>query len=314
MSSFLVTGGAGFIGSHIVDRLVQEGHTVRVLDNFLAGKMENIEHNLDKIDLIKGDLRDMETVTRAVDGMEFILHQAALRSVPRSVEDPLPYCDVNIKGTLNLLMAARDAGVKRVVFASSSSVYGNNPELPKHEKMLPDPISPYAVTKLAGEAYCRTFTQLYGLETVSLRYFNVFGPRQDPHSQYATVIPLFITAMIKGERPVIFGDGHHSRDFTYVSNNVDANLLACTAPAASGEIINVACGQRFSLLELVQAINDFLGTSIEPIFAPERPGDVKHTQGDNRKAQELMNYSPKISFMEGLKEMVHWTLATCTKN
>lgn len=304
MSAYLVTGGAGFIGSHIVDRLVQDGHNVRVLDNFFAGKMSNIEHNLNKIDLINGDLRDMETVARAVDGIDYVLHQAALRSVPMSVADPLPYCDVNIRGTLNLLTASRDAGVKRLVFASSSSVYGDNPALPKTEDMMPEPISPYAVTKHAGESYCRMFTKLYGLDTVSLRYFNVFGPRQDPHSQYATVIPLFITVMMRGERPVIFGDGLQSRDFTFVSNNVDANLLACTAPDSAGEIINIACGQNHTLLRLVEIINELLGTSIEPILADERAGDVKHTKGDGSKARKLLGFEPKVDFEEGLREMV----------
>lgn len=306
-----MTGGAGFIGSHIVDRLVAEGHQVRIIDNFFAGKIAYIEHNLDKIELIKGDIVDMEAVKAAVDGVDYVLHQAALRSVPRSVDDPLPYCDVNIKGTLNLLLASRDAGVKRLVFASSSSVYGNNPALPKQEDMMPAPVSPYAVTKEAGEQYCKTFTTLYGLETVSLRYFNVFGPRQDPESNYATVIPKFILAIMAGKHPVIYGDGYQSRDFTFVRNNVEANLLACTAPSAvAGEVLNIACGERYDLRFILEGINSFLGTSVQPIFEKDRAGDVKHTQGDATKAQELIGWKPSVSFMEGLEEMVRWTVDT----
>lgn len=307
MSFYLVTGGAGFIGSHIVDRLVQNGEKVRVLDNFSTGKRANIEHNLGEIDLINGSLTDMGTVRRAVEGVDYVLHQGALPSVPRSVNDPIGSNDANINGTLNLLVAARDAGVKRLVFASSSSVYGDSPSLPKHERMPPDPLSPYALTKLAGECYCRLFTDLYGLETVSLRYFNVFGPRQDPESQYAAVIPKFIKCMLKGERPVIYGDGLQSRDFTYVENNVEANILACSAPRAVGEVMNIACGDRFSLLDLVDIINRILGTSIEPVFEPARPGDVKHSQADISKARELIGFEPKVGFVEGLERLVGWT-------
>jgi UDP-glucose 4-epimerase len=303
----LVTGGAGFIGSHIVDRLVQNGEKVRVLDNFSTGKRANIEHNLGEIDLINGSLTDMGTVRRAVEGVDYVLHQGALPSVPRSVNDPIGSNDANINGTLNLLVAARDACVKRLVFASSSSVYGDSPSLPKHERMPPDPLSPYALTKLAGECYCRLFTDLYGLETVSLRYFNVFGPRQDPESQYAAVIPKFIKCMLKGERPVIYGDGLQSRDFTYVENNVEANILACSAPRAVGEVMNIACGDRFSLLDLVDIINRILGTSIEPVFEPARPGDVKHSQADISKARELIGFEPKVGFVEGLERLVGWT-------
>jgi len=307
VSFYLVTGGAGFIGSHIVDRLVQDGEKVRVLDNFSTGKRANIEHNLGEIDLINGSLTDMGTVRRAVEGVDYVLHQGALPSVPRSVNDPIGSNDANINGTLNLLVAARDAGVKRLVFASSSSVYGDSPSLPKHERMPPDPLSPYALTKLAGECYCRLFTDLYGLETVSLRYFNVFGPRQDPESQYAAVIPKFIKCMLKGERPVIYGDGLQSRDFTYVENNVEANILACSAPRAVGEVMNIACGDRFSLSELVDIINRILGTSIKPVFEPARPGDVKHSQADISKARELIGFEPKVGFVEGLERLVGWT-------
>ena len=306
MSSYLVTGGAGFIGSHIVDRLVEDGHEVRVLDDFSTGKMANIEHNLKQIELIEGSVADLETTRRAVEGADYVVHQAALPSVPRSVSDPITSNNINVDGTLNLLVAARDAGVKRLAYASSSSVYGNTPTLPKREDMPPDPLSPYALTKLAGEHYCRIFTSLYGLESVSLRYFNVFGPRQDPASHYAAVIPKFVTAVIRGERPVIYGDGLQSRDFTYVENNVEASLLACHAPEVVGEVLNIACGQRFTLLELVAALNRLLGTCIEPMFEPERPGDVKHSMADISKARKLMGFNPCIGFMEGLEKLVKW--------
>lgn len=305
---YLVTGGAGFIGSHIVDRLVADGEQVRVLDNFFTGNMSHIEHNLSSIELLNGDITDMEAVRGAVDGIDYVLHQAALRSVPVSVAEPLPYCDVNVRGTLNILTASRDAGVKRVVCASSSSVYGSNPALPKQEDMAPAPVSPYAVTKLAGEHYCRMFTLLYGLETVSLRYFNVFGPRQDPKSQYATVIPLFITALREGRRPVIFGDGLQSRDFTYVRNVVDANLKSCVAPGAAGEAFNIACGCRYTLLEIVEALNRMLGTSIDPVLEGERAGDVKHTLADISKASGILGYEPSVSFWDGLEEIVRWMI------
>lgn len=311
MSTYLVTGGAGFIGSHIVDRLVKDRHVVRVFDNFFAGKESNIAHNMDHIELIRGDLRSLEDVTRAVDGMEYILHQAGMRSVPMSVENPYPYNDVNVTGQLNLLMAARDAGVKRLVFASSSSVYGSNPVLPKQEDMLPRPISPYAATKLAGEAYCSMFTELYGLETVSLRYFNVFGPRQDPASQYAAVIPKFIESILRDERPIIFGDGLQSRDFTYVQNNVEANLATCIAPDTAGKVFNIACGECYSLLDIVAAINELLGKSIEPVFDPPRAGDMKHTQADITRAREIIGFNPSVSFMEGLERTVQFIRKNC---
>jgi len=308
VSKFLVTGGAGFIGSHIVDRLVADGEDVRVIDNLSTGKLANMEHNLDKIDFRQESLTDLSVVRNVVDGVDYIIHQAAIPSVPRSVADPIASNDAGINATLNLLVAAKDAGVKRVVYASSSSVYGNSPTLPKHEKMGTNPLSPYALTKLAGEHYLRIFTELYGLETVSLRYFNVFGPRQDPGSQYAAVIPKFITLIARGERPVIYGDGQQSRDFTYVSNNVNANLLACTAPGVAGHVFNIACGERFSLLDLVEAINRILGTSIEPILEDERPGDVKHSLADISKAREAMGFEPIITFTEGLERLVRWTV------
>ncbi len=306
MSSYLVTGGAGFIGSHIVDALVAEGHSVRVLDNLTTGKISNIEHNLDRIELIKDSLTSFEAVKRSVDGVDYVIHQGALPSVPRSVSDPISSNSANIDGTLNLLVASRDAGVKRLVYASSSSVYGDTPVLPKREDMPPNPLSPYAMTKLGAEYYCRIFTKLYGFETVSLRYFNVFGPRQDPSSQYAAVIPKFLVAIKQGERPVIYGNGQQSRDFTYVKNNVNANLLACTAPLAAGEVFNIACGDRFSLLDLVNEINSLLGTNVEPVFEEARAGDVMHSQADISKARDLLGFEPEIAFREGLRELVRW--------
>lgn len=307
MSSYLVTGGAGFIGSHIVDKLVEQGEKVRVLDDLSTGHVENIQHHLDKIEFMQNSLTDRDAVKRAVEGVDYILHQGAIPSVPRSVADPIGSNDAGINGTLNLLVAAKDAGVKRLVYASSSSVYGNSPTLPKHEEMPTRPLSPYALTKLAGEHYLRIFHELYGLETVALRYFNVFGPRQDPTSQYAAVIAKFLSCMIRGERPTIYGDGLQSRDFTYVSNNVNANLLACTAPGVAGEVYNIACGSRVSLLDLVDALNKILGTSIEPIFAAERAGDVKHSQAEISKARERMGFNPIVSFEEGLERLVRWT-------
>ena len=303
---YLVTGGAGFIGSHIVDRLVELGERVRVLDDFSTGRIENIEHNLDKIELIKGSIVDMDTVRRAVKGVDFVLHQAAIPSVPRSVDDPLGSNEANITGTLNVLIAARDAGVKRLVYASSSSVYGDSPTLPKAEDMPPNPLSPYALTKLAGEYYCRMFAQLYGLETVSLRYFNVFGPRQDPNSQYAAVIPKFLTLMAEDRQPVIHGDGLQTRDFTYVENNVTANLLACERPSVAGEVLNIACGESISLLELVENLNRILGKSLEPILSAPRPGDVKHSLADIQKARRLLGFSPEVGFYEGLEKLAVW--------
>lgn len=309
MSRYLVTGGAGFIGSHIVHRLVSDGCPVRVLDNFTTGKRENIADVMDRIELMEGSIADLDTVRTAMRGVDYVLHQAALPSVPRSVEDPIASNLANIDGTLNVLVAARDAGAKRVVYASSSSVYGDSPTMPKREDMPPNPLSPYALTKLAGEFYCRVFYTIYGLETVSLRYFNVFGPRQDPASQYAAVIPRFVTAMLAGEQPVIYGDGTQTRDFTFVGNNVEANLLACTAPGAAGKVFNIACGERYSLLDLVNMINRLLGTDIQPRFEPGRPGDVKHSLADISRAAETLGYSPSVGFEDGLREVVEWLKA-----
>ena len=306
MSLYLVTGGAGFIGSHIVDRLVELSEDVRVLDNFATGKVENIQHNLGKIQLIRGSLVDLETVRQAVNGVDYVLHQGAIPSVPRSVSDPIGSNEANINGTLNLLVAARDAGVKRVVYASSSSVYGDTPTLPKTEDMPTNPLSPYALTKLAGEYYCRMFYSLFGLETVTLRYFNVFGPRQDPTSQYSAVIPKFLSLMLEDRRPVMNGDGLQSRDFTYVANNVSANLLACIRPNVAGEILNIACGESFTLLDLVDSLNRIAGKSIEPIFGPAQPGDIKHSLAGIEKAEGLLGFKPTVGFREGLERTAAW--------
>lgn len=306
--SVLVTGGAGFIGSHLVDKLVQLGAKVRVLDDFSTGKRENIAHLLDgKLELIEGSLTDAETVKRAVEGVEVVFHQGALPSVARSVEDPLTTHQVNATGTLLLLLASRDAGVRRVVFASSSSVYGDTPTLPKREDMTPNPKSPYALSKLIGEHLCRLFWELYGLETVSLRYFNIFGPRQDPTSQYAAVIPRFVTALLKGERPVIYGDGEQTRDFTFVENCVQANLLAATKPNVAGEVFNVGAGVQTSVNDLFRLIRSLIGAEyIEPIYAPPRPGDVRHSLAEITKAERLLGYKPIISLEEGLKLTIDW--------
>ena len=306
MTTYLVTGGAGFIGSNIVVELLQRGERVRVLDNFSTGRRKNLSDVLDNIELIEGDLRDLDTCRRAVRGVDYVLHQGAVPSVQRSIDDPITSNDANIKGTLNLLIAARDADVRRLVYASSSSIYGDSPTLPKQENMPLRPKSPYAVSKLAAEHYCRIFTSVFGLETVSLRYFNVFGPRQDPASHYAAVIPLFIKAMLAGKPPTIYGDGLQSRDFTYVGNNVHANLLAAMAEDVAGQVFNVACGQRYTLLELVATLNEILGMHIEPLFAPPRPGDVKHSLADISRAQAKLGYTVKVDFRAGLGKTVAW--------
>jgi UDP-glucose 4-epimerase len=305
MTHYLVTGGAGFIGSHIVQTLIENGERVRVLDNLSTGRRENMTPFLTQVEFIEGDLRDEETVRRAVEGVDFIFHQAAIASVTRSVQDPIPTETANVVGTLYLLLAARDAGVRRVVYASSSAVYGDSPTLPKVETMPLRPKSPYAVSKLATEYHSRIFTDLHGLETVGLRYFNVFGPRQDPASEYAAVIPKFITAMLRGEAPTIYGDGTQSRDFTYVSNVVVANLLAATAPDMEGRVFNAAVGERYTLLELVDVLNDILGTQIEPVFGPARPGDIKHSQADISMIEEC-GYRSQIDFRTGLAKTVEW--------
>lgn len=303
---YLVTGGAGFIGSNIVAELLKQGQEVVALDNFATGKRENILPYVKNplFTMIEGDIRSFHIVRSAVKGVDYILHQGALPSVPRSINDPITTNDVNVLGMLNILEAAKEFGVKRVVLASSSSIYGDSETLPKVEDMRVNPMSPYALTKYAQERYCQVFYKLYGLETVALRYFNVFGPNQDPTSQYSAVIPKFIRLIKNDKEPVIYGDGTQSRDFTYVENNVWANIQACTAEKAPGEVINVACGERYTLIELVQMINKILGKNIEPKFAPDRAGDVKHSQAGIEKAKEILGYKVRVGFEEGLERTV----------
>lgn len=300
----LVTGGGGFIGSHLVERLLTDGHEVRVLDNFATGRRSNLISMLDDIDLVEGDIQSYERAHNAVKDCDAVFHQAALPSVPRSVQDPLTSNASNVIGTLNVLLAARDAGVKRVVSASSSSVYGANPELPKHEGLATLPISPYAVAKLASEGYCRSFSEVYGLETVSLRYFNIFGPRQDPYSEYSAVIPKFINAYLGGQPPTIYGDGEQSRDFTFVANAVDANLLALSAENVSGQAFNVACGERITLNQLCDLVRELTGNDVQPSFGPPRPGDVRDSLADISLAREALGYEPAIDLRDGLKRTV----------
>ena len=305
MASYLVTGGAGFIGSHLSEELVRRGHRVRVADSLVTGKRTNLDH-IPGIEFLEGDLAELDVARAAVDGCEYVLHQAAIPSVPRSVKDPITSNRANVDATLNTLVAARDAGVKRLVFAGSSSAYGDTPVLPKHEGMPTNPLSPYALQKVVGEQYLQMFTKLYGLETVSIRYFNVFGPRQDPSSPYSGVISVFATALIENRSPRIYGDGQQTRDFTYVANVVDGVLRACEAPAASGQIINVATGGRISLNQLFYAIRDVVGGSLEPTYVEARQGDVRDSQADIRKAQELLGYEPIVSFEEGLSRTIAW--------
>ena len=306
MGIYLVTGGAGFIGSHIATALVERGDRVRVFDNLSTGHRRNLDHLTGKVEFVAGDLVNRGEVEQALAGVEIVFHQAALASVPRSVETPLDTNASCVTGTVNLLDVSRKTGVRRVVFAGSSSAYGDQPTRAKHEGLLPMPVSPYAAAKLAGEFYCQAFTATYGLETVTVRYFNVFGPRQDPNSQYAAVIPKFVTAMLAGERPTIFGDGRQSRDFTYIDNVVHGNLLAAAATGVAGRTINVACGEQFSLLELVAAMNRVLGTNIEPIFEPARPGDVRESLADITSARELLGYEPIVDFEEGLRRSIEY--------
>jgi len=306
MTCYLVTGGAGFIGSHIVEELLRRGRKVRVLDNFLTGKRGNLAPFDGRIEVLEGDIRDPDACRRAVRGMDYVLHQAALPSVPRSLADPVLTDDINVRGTLNVLWAAREAGVRRLVFASSSSCYGDDPGLPKKEGREGRPLSPYAVSKIAGEGYLQVFTLTYGLEAVALRYFNVFGPRQDPFSPYAAVIPLFINRILRDERPVIFGDGEQSRDFTYVANVVEANLLACEAPGAAGRILNVAGASRITVNELAGKINACLGASVLPEHVDPRPGDIRHSYADISEARAVLGFSPSVGFDEGLRRTIAW--------
>jgi UDP-N-acetylglucosamine/UDP-N-acetyl-alpha-D-glucosaminouronate 4-epimerase len=309
---YLVTGGAGFIGSHIVRRLASMGERVRVLDNFAAGKLETLKALFDKIELIRGDILDQALVEKAMKGVEVVLHQGALRSVPFSVENPALVNRVNVEGTINILIAARDAKVKRVVFASSSSVYGNTKVFPNSESVPPSPVSPYAASKLAGEHYCRVFTGIYGLETISLRYFNVFGPRQDPNFQYAAVIPRFIRSALEKEALEIHGDGLQSRDFTYIDNVVEANLLAARCQDGIGEVINVAQGKSYSLLDLVDALQKVFERKLETFHTTARPGDVRQTLADISRAERLLGYTPTITFEEGIARTVGYFMKKTT--
>jgi nucleoside-diphosphate-sugar epimerase len=306
MAVCLVTGGAGFIGSHLTDALVAAGHAVRVLDNFSTGHRDNLADARGHIELLEGDVTDLSAVRAASRGVEIVFHQAALASVPRSVADPLATHAACATGTLNVLVAARDAGVRRVVYAASSSAYGDSVRLPKHEDDPTRPLSPYAVAKLAGEQYCATFSGVYGLETVRLRYFNIFGPRQSPDSAYAAVIPLFVEALTTGRSPWIHGDGEQSRDFTYVADAVQANLKAAVAPGVAGKVFNVACGKRTTLNELVAHLNALLGTDIPAARGKPRPGDVRHSQADIERARNELGYRPTTDVLTGLRNCLEW--------
>ena len=309
MDSYLVTGGAGFIGSNIVEELLRRGEAVRVLDNFSEGKQENLDFvrpSASHYELIEGDIRDMDTCRRACKDIDYVLHQAALRSVPRSVDEPAATNDVNVGGTLNILLAARETGVKRVVYASSSAIYGDAEILPQAESQAPSPISPYAVSKLAAEYYCLIFSKIYGLETACLRYFNVYGPRQDPASEYAAVVPRFVLAALKGEQLEVHGDGLQSRDFTYVSNVVDSNILAAKAPDAAGEVLNVACGDQHSLLDVADLIAEILDKKLKYHHTEARKGDVRHTLADISKTQKLLKYENRVTFADGLRKTTEY--------
>ena len=310
---YLVTGGAGFIGSNTVEELVRRGHSVVVLDDLSTGKEENLSSVAEKIELLRGSIADLETVRAACRGVDYVLHLAARTSVPRSVKEPLETNRVNVDGTLNVLVAARDARVRRVVFAASSSVYGETLILPKVETMTPSPISPYGVSKFVGEAYAQVFGRVYGLQNVSLRYFNVFGPRQDPDSPYSGVLSRFITALQNGAQPVVFGDGEQSRDFTYVENVVEANLLACEAPKASGLVFNIGVGGRFTLNRTLQLLEKFAGKPAQPRYDPPRDGDILHSQADISLARKLLDYNPRVGFEEGLRRTWEWYRASQQK-
>jgi nucleoside-diphosphate-sugar epimerase len=305
MSHYLVTGGAGFIGSHLTEELLRRGHRVRVADSLITGKRSNLAH-LDGVDFLEGDLADLAFAHRAVEGVEYVLHQAAIPSVPRSVKDPITSNRANVDATVNVLVASRDAGVRRLVFAASSSAYGDTQTLPKHEGMSTDPLSPYALQKVIGEQYLQMFTRLYGLETVSIRYFNVFGPRQDPSSPYSGVISVFATALLENRPPTIYGDGEQTRDFTYVANVVDGVLRACEAAGANGGIINVATGGRISLNQLFEAMRKVVGVDVRPNYAEARAGDVRDSQADIGKARELLGYEPLVTFEDGLRQTIDW--------
>ena len=306
MDKFLVTGGAGFIGSNICRKLVSQGCFVRVIDNLLTGKKANLASILDEIEFIEADMGDLRVARAAMKDIDVVLHQGALPSVPRSVDDPAATHKHCVDATFTLLLAAHDVRVKRFVYASSSSVYGDTPTLPKVETMSPSPLSPYAAAKLAGEYYCLVFYRVYGLETISLRYFNVFGPHQDPTSQYAAAIPAFVIAILKDKPPTIYGDGSQSRDFTYVDNIVEANLFAARAKQTKGEVINIACGQAVTVNEIIDMINEIVGKNVKPIYAAPRPGDVKHSLADISLAKKLIAFKPKVSFRDGLQKAIEW--------
>jgi UDP-glucose 4-epimerase len=306
MAVYVVTGGGGFIGSHIVEELLRRGQTVRIIDNFSTGKRVNLDAFKNDVEIFEVDMAEATNLRDFVKGADYVIHQAAIPSVPKSMIDPLRSHNSNVNGTLNLLLACRDAGVKRVVYASSSSVYGDSPTLPKHEDMMPNPLSPYGAQKLFAEIYCQVFTRAYKLETVSLRYFNVFGPRQDATSQYSGVLALFIPAVLQGRRPTIHGDGLQSRDFTYVKNVAEANLLACTAPGVGGQVFNVACGDRITVNSMLQQINQITGKDISPIYGEPRAGDIKHSHADITRAKEHLGYAPKFTFEEGLRHTIEW--------
>ncbi|OWY73298.1 LPS biosynthesis protein WbpP [cyanobacterium TDX16] len=303
---FLVTGGAGFIGSHLVHRLVELGHSVRVLDDLSSGKRENLADVLSKTDWIQGDMADPATARRACRGVDVVLHEAAVPSVPKSVDDPQTSHRSNVEGTFQLLLAARDEKVRRFIYAGSSSAYGESPTLPKVESMPTDPLSPYAVQKLTGEFYCRAFAKCYGLQTLTMRYFNVFGPRQDPRSQYAAAIPAFVTAILQDRPPTVYGDGEQTRDFTYIENVIHANLLAAKARQTNGEVINVACGGRISINQIIADINRYFGKNIKPSYLPDRQGDIKHSAADISLARRVIGYEPVVSTLEGLKLTMDW--------
>lgn len=306
MARYLVTGGAGFIGSNIAEQLVNQGATVRVADNFSTGRRENLRAFGDRIELLEGDLAELDFARHAAHDVDYVLHQAAIPSVPRSVADPLETNRAGVIATLNLLTAAKEAGVRRFVFASSSSIYGEAVAGAKHEGMRLAPLSPYGVSKMAAEAYCMTFHTVYGFETVALRYFNVFGPRQDPTSEYSAVIPKFITALLAGKQPTIYGDGEQTRDFTFVGNVVAANLHALTAPNAAGQFFNIAMGQGTSLDQLVDMLNELIGTNIPARYAPPRTGDIKHSTADVSKIRGVLGFAPQISLIDGLKQTIAW--------
>jgi UDP-N-acetylglucosamine/UDP-N-acetyl-alpha-D-glucosaminouronate 4-epimerase len=312
MSTYLVTGGAGFIGSNVIDELMRRDETVRALDNLATGHIENLASVRQKIQWHEADIRNLESIRPDFEGVDYVIHLAAIPSVPRSVADPLTSNAVNIDGTLNVLLAARDAGAKRVVFAASSAAYGDHPVLPRVESQEPCPLSPYALTKVAGEYYCKIFTHVYGLETVALRYFNIFGPRQSPDSPYSGVLSLFISAYMNGKTPTILGDGEQSRDFTFVENAVDATLHACTAPEASGSVINIGTGERHTLNETIRILDNIFGTQIIPRYDAPRTGDVRHSHADISRARKLLGYEPKVRFEEGLNKTVGWFHSAAT--